>query len=173
MNRFVFLDRDGTLVRDPGYVHRVEDFTLLPGVVEGLGRLQTAGWKLAIVTNQSGIGRGLFSESDFEAFQKHLTSELGDQGITIAGTFHCPHAPEEGCPCRKPAAGLFDQARDQLGADLAASWMIGDSERDAQAASAAGLAGAVWIAGARTGAKTHPAPDFSAAVALVLDQRYP
>ncbi|MBW2242772.1 MAG: HAD family hydrolase [Deltaproteobacteria bacterium] len=147
MNRFVFLDRDGTLVRDPGYVHRIADYELLPGVVEGLRQLQAAGWKLAIVTNQSGIGRGLFSEHDFQAFQKHLISDLVAQGVTIAGTFHCPHSPDDGCTCRKPAPGLLQRARDDLGAELSESWMIGDSARDGESAAGAGLRGSTWIGG--------------------------
>ncbi|MCP3987035.1 MAG: HAD family hydrolase [bacterium] len=166
MNRFVFLDRDGTLVRDPGYVHRTQDYELLPGVTPGLRLLRDAGWKLAIVTNQSGIGRGMFTEHEFEAFQKHLTSDLAAQGIPIAGSFHCPHAPDEGCRCRKPAPGLFEQAHDALGADLSESWMIGDSARDAEAASAAGLRGSIWIGGPPENrpAKCEAAADFLEAV---------
>lgn len=147
MNRFVFLDRDGTLVRDPGYVHRIGDYELLPGIVDGLRGLQTAGWKLAIVTNQSGIGRGLFGEQDFQAFQTQLIGDLAARGVTIEGTFHCPHAPNDGCSCRKPAPGLLERAHAELDAELSESWMIGDSARDAEAAAAAGLRGAIWIGG--------------------------
>ncbi|MCP5056064.1 MAG: HAD family hydrolase [bacterium] len=147
MNRFVFLDRDGTLVRDPGYVHCIDDYELLPGVVDGLRQLQAAGWKLAIVTNQSGIGRGFFEEQDFQAFQKHLIDDLAAQGVRIEATFHCPHAPNDGCSCRKPAPGLLERARDELGAALLDSWMIGDSARDGEAAAAAGLGGSIWIGG--------------------------
>jgi D-glycero-D-manno-heptose 1,7-bisphosphate phosphatase len=143
--RFVFLDRDGTLVRDTGYVHRVEDYALLPAVVPGLLRLRGAGFALAIVTNQSGIGRGLFTQAEFEAFQRHLLADLARQGVAIEGTLHCPHRPDEGCGCRKPAPGLLWRARDELGADLARSWLVGDAERDVQAALDAGCAGAVRI----------------------------
>jgi histidinol-phosphate phosphatase family protein len=149
---FVLLDRDGTLVRDPGYVHRVEDYALLPGVVEGLRRLQRAGFSLAIVTNQSGIGRGRFGAADFEAFQAHLVADLARQGVAIEKSFHCPHAPEAHCACRKPAPGLLLRARDELGADLARSWVVGDGARDVEAGLRAGCAGAVRIA-ARDGAE--------------------
>ncbi len=145
MRRFVFLDRDGTLVRDPGYVHRVTDYELLDGVEQALRRLQEAGFGLAIVTNQSGIGRGYFREDQFETFQQHLVEDLARRGVRIEASFHCPHAPEAGCACRKPAPGLFEQARERLDTDLATCWMIGDGRRDAEAAHAAGLAGAVWI----------------------------
>jgi D-glycero-D-manno-heptose 1,7-bisphosphate phosphatase len=144
--RFVFLDRDGTLVRDIGYVHRVQDYALLPGVVPGLLRLKGAGFTLAILTNQSGIGRGLFTQAEFEAFQRQLLADLARQGVAIEHTLHCPHRPEDGCGCRKPAPGLLWRARDALGADLARSWLVGDAERDVQAARNAACAGAVRIA---------------------------
>ena len=106
MSRFVFLDRDGTLVRDAGYVHRIEDYALLPGVVPALRRLAAAGFGLAVVTNQSGIGRGLFSLADYHAFERHLEADLARQGVPLAASFFCPHRPDEGCACRKPAPGL-------------------------------------------------------------------
>ena len=146
MSRFVFLDRDGTLVRDEGYTHRLEDYALLPGVVDALGLLRDAGFSLAIVTNQSGIGRGLFSEADYAAFEAHLEADLAARGVPVAGSFHCPHAPEAGCTCRKPEPGLLLQARDGLGADLGASWMVGDALRDAQAGARAGCRGSVLLA---------------------------
>ena len=138
MSRFVFLDRDGTLVRDTGYPHRDEDYALLPGVAEALARLRDAGFRLAIVTNQSGIGRGLFAERDFERFQARLVADLARAGIPIERTYHCPHRPDEGCACRKPAPGLLFRARDLLGASLAESCLIGDSESDVAAAARAG-----------------------------------
>lgn len=142
---FVFLDRDGTLVRDGGYVHRIEEYVLLPGVVEGLARLQTAGFALAIVTNQSGIGRGLYTGAQFETFQRHLVADLARHGIVIERSFHCPHRPDEGCSCRKPAPGLIWRARDELGAALARSWLVGDAESDVGAARNAACAGAVRL----------------------------
>ena len=167
--RFVFLDRDGTLVRDPGYVHRTEDYELLPGVAAGLRRLQQAGYALAIVTNQSGIGRGIFTQGDFEAFQQRLLADLTREGVTIAATLVCPHAPGAGCTCRKPSPGLLWRARDELGADLARSWMIGDGERDALAARSAGCAGAVLIGPSESApAGVAAARDFAEAAAIVL-----
>jgi histidinol-phosphate phosphatase family protein len=145
VSRFVFLDRDGTLVEDAGYVHRPEDYRLLPGVLEALRRLVRAGFRLAIVTNQSGIGRGYFTREDFERFQARLLSDLTEAGIPIEASFVCPHAPDEGCACRKPAAGLLEQARRELGADLASSWVLGDAERDVEMAQRAGCAGAVLV----------------------------
>ncbi len=159
MSRFVFLDRDGTLTRDLGYTHRIADYALLPGVCEGLAKLALAGFRFAIVTNQSGIARGKFSEADYRAFQAHLCADLARHGTEIAGSFHCPHAPDAGCSCRKPAPGLYYMARDALGCDLAASWAIGDQPRDVEAAVAAGCRGAVLVT---------PSFDFAAAAQRIL-----
>jgi len=149
MSAYVFLDRDGTLTEDRGYTFRVEDYRLLPGVVEGLQRLTALGFRLAIVTNQSGIARGRFGPQDFERFQKHLVDDLAAQGIAIDASYHCPHHPDEGCGCRKPSPALLERARDELGADLARSWMIGDHAGDVALATRAGLAGAVLVLSGR------------------------
>lgn len=169
--RFVFLDRDGTLVRDTGYVHRLEDYALLPGVTPGLLRLQCAGYALAIVTNQSGIGRGLYTAEQFETFQRHLIADLARQGIQIERTFACPHRPEAGCGCRKPAPGLLWRARDELGADLSRSWVVGDATRDVEAARNAACAGAILVGappGAATPAGAAAASDLVEAAAIIL-----
>jgi D-glycero-D-manno-heptose 1,7-bisphosphate phosphatase len=171
MTRFVFLDRDGTVTVDRGYTYRIEDYALLPGVVEGLRALGAAGFGLAIITNQSGIARGYFDEAAYHAFEAHLERELAAAGVPIAGSFHCPHAPDAGCRCRKPAPGLILDAAKELGVDLPGSWMIADSERDAEAALNAGCAGAVLI-GTHPGAASERVavvPDFGAAAAHVLD----
>jgi D-glycero-D-manno-heptose 1,7-bisphosphate phosphatase len=169
--RFVFLDRDGTLVRDAGYVHRVADYALLPGVVPALRRLAAAGYGLAIVTNQSGIGRGLFTLADYQAFQRHLEADLARQGVPIAASFFCPHRPDAGCDCRKPAPGLLLRARDLLGAALEASFVIGDEARDAAAGIAAGCRGAMLL-GAAPGAplppRTWPAQSLAEAAETIL-----
>lgn len=144
MRRFVLLDRDGTLTRDVGYTHRLEDYALLPGVAEGLRELAEAGFGFAVITNQSGIGRGLYDEAAYRAFQRRLTEDLAARGVRLEASFHCPHRPEEGCACRKPAPGLLLQARDALGIDLARSWMIGNDRRDVDAGLAAGCR-ALWL----------------------------
>jgi histidinol-phosphate phosphatase family protein len=145
VKRYVLLDRDGTLIRDAGYPHRLEDYEVLDGVAPALCRLADAGFRLAIVTNQSGIGRGYFGYSDFERFHARLLADLAAAGVAIDATFLCPHTPDDHCECRKPAPGLLWRARDELGADLAASWLIGDSERDIEAAWRAGCRGAVRV----------------------------
>jgi D-glycero-D-manno-heptose 1,7-bisphosphate phosphatase len=141
----VFLDRDGTLTVDHGYTHRVEDYELLPGVVEGLRLIARQGYALAILTNQSGLARGLFQREDLEDFHRHLIDDLSQQGVTIESALHCPHLPDAGCDCRKPAPGLLHRAERELGADLARSWVIGDRISDIDLATRAGCRGGILV----------------------------
>ena len=145
--RFVFLDRDGTLVHDGGYVHRVEDYVLLPGVIEALQSLRDAGFRFAIVTNQSGIGRGLYTEADFERFQRRLLDDLEAGGIAIEATYMCPHLPDARCACCKPEPRSLLDARDRFTIDLAASWVIGDHAVDVRLAANAGCGGILLLTG--------------------------
>jgi D-glycero-D-manno-heptose 1,7-bisphosphate phosphatase len=175
---FVFLDRDGTLVREVGYGHRLEDYELLPGVAPALRRLADAGYRLAIVTNQSGIGRGIFTEADFERFQRRLLDDLAGAGVRIEATYFCPHRPDEGCGCRKPLPGLLHRARDERRAALADSWVIGDHVKDMELARAAGCRGVLVRTGhgeeqrAEIGATPVVAvvADLPAAVDLILSR---
>jgi len=169
--RYVFLDRDGTLVHDPGYVHRVEDYRMLDGVIAGLRTLDEAGFLFAIVTNQSGIGRGLYGVPDFERFQKRLLDDLARGGIRIDATYFCPHHPDAGCACRKPAAGLLERAERELDADLARSWVVGDSTRDVEMATNAGCR-SVLIAATASAPSALPvgtpvAPDLVEAARII------
>lgn len=160
MRRFVFLDRDGTLVRDLGYTYRIEDYELLPGVVAGLRRIVAAGYRLAVITNQSGIGRGYYSQAQYEAFQAHLVSDLAGQGVPIEASYVCPHRPDDGCECRKPRPALLHRARDELGADLAQSWVMGDSAGDVELAQQGGCRGAVLVLTGGGFASTDVAPEI-------------
>jgi D-glycero-D-manno-heptose 1,7-bisphosphate phosphatase len=161
VNRYVFLDRDGTLIEDRGYAHRVSDCHLLPGVAEGLQRLRSAGFGLVIVTNQSGIGHGYFTRPDFDRFQEHLLDVLRSEGVEIDAKFLCPHGPDEGCACRKPAVGMLEQAQESLSADLTRCWVVGDAERDIEMGKRAGCQGTVRVGAAGVGG-------FSAAVDAIL-----
>jgi D-glycero-D-manno-heptose 1,7-bisphosphate phosphatase len=146
-SRFVFLDRDGTLVHDVGHGHRLEDYRLLPGVTEGLALLRDAGFRFAIVTNQSGIGRGYFTEADFRRFQDRLLADLTGAGIAIEATFFCPHLPDAGCTCRKPGPASVHEARDRFAIDLAASWIVGDHASDVRLAANAGCRSILLLTG--------------------------
>lgn len=166
MSRFVFLDRDGTLVRDLGFTHRIEDYQLLPGVVSGLRRILAAGYRLAVITNQSGIGRKRFTEADYQAFQEHMRRDLDRQGVRIEASYHCPHHPDAECACRKPRPALLYRARDELGADLSQSWMIGDKASDVELAREGGCRGAVLVLTSDDVASTDVPPEVSRAASF-------
>lgn len=133
----VFLDRDGTVNVEKGYLYKIEDFEYLAGAVEGLRQLLSWGYSPVIITNQSGIARGYYSEEDFCKLTDWMLSDLEGKGIHIEGVYYCPHHPEgrvakytKICKCRKPKTGLFYQAAAELGLDLDKSIAIGDKPRD-------------------------------------------
>jgi D-glycero-D-manno-heptose 1,7-bisphosphate phosphatase len=146
VRKAAFLDRDGVINRDRGYIFRARDFELLPGAVEGLRELSRKGYELAVVSNQSGIARGYFTAADHEALTLHMTSELARQGVVLAATAHCPHLPDAAvaayrcvCACRKPAPGMVLDLLARLRVDAAASILVGDKGTDIQAGRAAGV----------------------------------
>jgi len=131
IRKAIILDRDGVLIEDKDYSYKIEDFKLLPGVIEGLKLLQQD-YLLFIVTNQSGIGRGYYSESDFFKFNNHLIKVLEEDQITIEKTFYCPHIKEENCDCRKPKIKYIKEIVDGWNIDIKKSWMMGDHPSDVQ-----------------------------------------
>jgi D-glycero-D-manno-heptose 1,7-bisphosphate phosphatase len=137
-NKAIILDRDGTLNEDPGYVHKVEDFKLLPGVIEGL-KLLKDDYIFFIVSNQSGIGRGYYEEKDFWNFTNHLISELEENGIHIEKTFFCPHHPDVDCDCRKPNTQFIDEILFEYDLLIEKSWMVGDHPSDVEFGLNAGM----------------------------------
>lgn len=139
MNRAVFLDRDGVLNQERRYVHRVEDLILFPGVGAALRRLQDAGFRLFIVTNQSGIGRGYYTLADMERVHAHLLAELARDGVRIVKVFYAPEAPEEPSRGRKPSPQFLFDARDEFGLELPQSYMVGDKLIDVQCGWNAGV----------------------------------
>jgi len=143
----LFLDRDGVINIDHGYVGRVEDFELVDGILEFILKGQSKGYIPVIVTNQSGIGRGYYSVDDFEKVTEKMVSMMRDAGIDIdrSHVFYCPHTREEGCRCRKPMPGMFFDAAERFGIDLENSWMIGDKSTDIEAARAAGIKNAILV----------------------------
>jgi D-glycero-D-manno-heptose 1,7-bisphosphate phosphatase len=127
--RAIILDRDGVLIEDKNYVYRIEDFELLPGVIEGL-RMFSKNYLLFIVTNQSGIGKGYYTVEDFNVFNNHLIKILSQNRIKIEKTFFCPHLKDENCACRKPNQKFINEIRNGWNVDLKKSWMIGDHPSD-------------------------------------------
>ncbi len=134
--RAIFLDRDDTLLDDEGYMSRPEQVRIISGVPEALARLQDAGLLLVLVSNQSGVSRGWFTEQDVQGIQARMLELL--PGISFTGFEYCFHQPNEGCPCRKPQPLMILRAAHRLGIDLARSVMVGDRVSDIGAARAAG-----------------------------------
>ena len=147
----VFLDRDGTLTEDPGYLHRPEDVRVLPGAARAVARPNAAGYVVVVVTNQSGIARGYHTEEDFARVQARVTELLAAEGAHIDAAYHCPHAPDQEprCECRKPGLKLYREAMRRLDIDPAWSWFIGDRLRDIEPARALGGQGLHVLTGAR------------------------
>ena len=148
MTSAVFLDRDGVINVDHGYVSTWERFEFLPGVPDALRALQDAGYLLIVVSNQSGIGRGYYGEADVESLNQAVAQHLGSTvGVTLSEFYHCPHHPTEAegefrrqCDCRKPAPGMIRQAVLEHGVDLKTSLLVGDKDSDIEAGRAAGVA---------------------------------
>ena len=172
MTSAVFLDRDGVINVDHGYVSTWEQFEFLPGVPEALRELQDAGYLLVVVSNQSGIGRGYYSEADVESLNQAIAQHLDRTvGVTISGFYHCPHHPTEAegefrrqCDCRKPAPGMIRQAVLDHGIDVQASLLVGDKDSDIEAGRAAGVARLFKVVGSPQTAT--PAPDIQLVAGL-------
>lgn len=139
-----FLDRDGTLMWDTAYVSNPADVRLIEGAAEAVLLLNRAGVPVVIVTNQSGIGRGYYTAADFEAVQARLQSLLAEAGARIDATFVCPHAPADGCQCRKPGLGLYEAAAES-GFETAGALYVGDRPRDVLPALALGGLGMLVV----------------------------
>lgn len=139
----VFLDRDGTLNPDPGYIGSPDQFELFPGAAAALAKLKGAGARLVVVTNQSGIGRGYFSTADLEQVHAKLRRLLGEAGASLDAIYFCPHRPEEACACRKPAPGMVEQAVREMPIDLSRAYVIGDHAKDMSLARRIGAKGVV------------------------------
>jgi D-glycero-D-manno-heptose 1,7-bisphosphate phosphatase len=132
----VFLDRDGTIIEDAGFVHEPGKVKLLPGAAQAIKQLNDHGFLVVVVTNQSGIARGLYTVADYTAVQRRLTELLAAHGAHLDGAYFCPHHPRFSgpCECRKPGLKLFQDAAAALDIDLARSWWVGDRLSDVQPA---------------------------------------
>lgn len=128
--KYILLDRDGTVIFDRHYLSDPDGVELLPGAVDGLRQMVEMGFGLAVLTNQSGVGRGYYDEASVHACNERMAEFLRPHGIGFDGIFFCPHTPDAQCGCRKPQPGLMEQAAEALGFDPAESFMIGDKEAD-------------------------------------------
>ena len=149
--RALLLDRDGVINIDHAYVHKIEEFDWVPGVLEAARALSEAGYLLVVVTNQSGIGRGMIDMATLNEVHAHLVRLLAAAGGRLDGIFFCPHVPEDHCSCRKPLPGLMQQIGLRYGVDLAQVPMVCDTSRDLQAAHAAGCQPHLVLSGRAAG----------------------
>lgn len=147
MQKALFLDRDGVVNVEKNYLHKPEDVEFVEGIVEVCRAYQEKGYLVIIVTNQSGIARGYYSEEDFHHLSRWMIERMGELGVTITKIYHCPHHEEisGACDCRKPEPGMLLSAQKDYGIDMASSVMIGDSERDITAARRAGVGTSILL----------------------------
>ena len=130
----VFLDRDGTIIKDVKYISRPDQVELIDGAAEAIARINAVLVPVVVATNQSGIGRGYFTLADCESVKQRVEELLAERGARIDATYHCPHKPEDRCRCRKPDTAMFEQAAADLGIDLGKALFIGDRWRDVEPA---------------------------------------
>ena len=177
----LFLDRDGVINVDRNYVHRVEDFEFLPGIVELCAAAGARGYLIVVVTNQAGIGRGYYTEADFQRLTAWMVGTFRQRSIDIARVYHCPYHPTAGVGeyrresfDRKPNPGMLLKARDELGLDLAGSVLIGDKDSDIEAGRAAGVSHLIKLVHDAAAARPDtgrgwPVPDLPSATARLLE----
>lgn len=140
----VFCDRDGTLIDDVPYLADPDGVRIIDGAADALRGARAAGYEVVIVTNQSGVARGLISPDQLAAVNRRVLDGLSDRGVDVRGVWACVHGPDDGCACRKPLPGMIVDAAAELDIDLAPSVMVGDAERDIRAGEAAGV-GLNWL----------------------------
>lgn len=180
----IFLDRDGTINEDPGYLTDPSEIRLLPGVGEGLRLLQERDFRLVVVSNQSGIARGMLTEVTLEEIQRRLETMLKAEGVTLTGTYYCPHYPEgrppyrQVCDCRKPNGGLVQRAVQEHNIDLSRSYVVGDKLIDIELARQMGMPAILVLTGqGRPNDVAGPiqpdyiAPDLTAAARWILERQ--
>jgi len=158
LNRAVFLDRDGTIHIDKVETRKLSDLEFFPDTIESLHKLQRAGYDLVIITNQSGIGKGHYAESEMQSFNEELARRLTANGIKISAIYYCPHVTEDSCLCKKPKPGMFKRAEMELGISLKDSYCIGDQYHDALAGRNAGVKHSFIV---KTGLYSHGEPTLS------------
>jgi D-glycero-D-manno-heptose 1,7-bisphosphate phosphatase len=161
----LFLDRDGIVNIDYGYVYKIEDFTFIEGIFELVSLFQKAGYLIFIVTNQSGIGRGYYTESDFQTLSTWVKKQFVAHHIEIDEIYHCPHTPEAKCHCRKPQTGMIEACLKHYNIDLEHSYMIGDKPSDMAFAKQASIGNRIAIA-------THPLTDANYTFASILQCKH-
>jgi len=159
----IFLDRDGVINKEKGYLHKIKDFEFISGVFETCRYLQNLNYKIIIITNQSGISRGLYTENDYQIINNWMISEFKKNDIDILDVFHCPHSPESNCNCRKPKPGMLIKAKNKYKIDMQNSWMVGDKESDIIAANNSGITNTIIV---RSG---HPINEIDSNAKFIIN----
>jgi D-glycero-D-manno-heptose 1,7-bisphosphate phosphatase len=172
-NSALLLDRDKTLNEDPGYLNDPDRVVLLPGVLEGLARLQSAGYALIILTNQSGINRGLITPEQLQAVNGRILDLLSEARIRVERVYYCPHVDQDQCRCRKPESGLVEAALRDFRLEASHCWLIGDRYRDLQCGAGLGIPGILVGSENNPGSPPrnlqHRAPDLNAVADFLLN----
>jgi len=141
----IFLDRDGVINKEVNYLHKIENFEFIEGIFDACLYFQNLGYKIIIISNQSGIARGYFNENDYKNLTQWMLGQFYKNSISILDIFYCPHGPESECDCRKPKPGMFIDAKYKYNISMKESWMIGDSESDIKAANTAGISNTILV----------------------------
>lgn len=141
----LFLDRDGIINVDHGYIYKIEDFEFVDGIFDLVKLFSDAEYLIFVVTNQSGIGRGYYNEEDFTTLSNWMVEEFKKKNITIEKVYYCPHSPEDKCLCRKPQTGMIEQALKDYPIDLPNSWLTGDKQSDIDLAKNANIQNSIYI----------------------------
>jgi len=145
VQKAIFLDRDGVINKEKDYLYKIEDFEFIDGVFDSLKYLQDLGYKLFIITNQSGIGRGYYTKDDFNTLTRWMLNEFLKKDITIEQVEYCPHTPKDNCNCRKPKTLMIENILKNYNIDLKNSWLIGDKSSDIQCAINAGIKNSIQV----------------------------
>jgi D-glycero-D-manno-heptose 1,7-bisphosphate phosphatase len=141
----IFLDRDGVINKEVNYLYKIKDFEFIEGIFEACLYFQELGYKLIIITNQSGISRGYYDESDYQKLTQWMLAKFKKNNVKILDVFHCPHGPDSFCECRKPKPGMFLNANKRYNIDMHNSWMIGDKFDDITAGYNAGIKNTILL----------------------------
>jgi D-glycero-D-manno-heptose 1,7-bisphosphate phosphatase len=162
----IFLDRDGVINKEINYLYKIEEFEFIDGVFEACKYLINLNYQIIIVTNQSGIARGYYSERDYQILNTWMLAQFKKNNIIIFDTFHCPHLPNSNCNCRKPKPGMFLEAKYKHNIDMKKSWLIGDKEVDIISANNSGISNTILV---RSG---HKINELNSNAKYILDSIY-
>ena len=162
LDKVIFLDRDGVVNKETNYLYETTKFEFIDGVFEACSSFKALGYKIIIITNQSGIARGYYSNNDFKKLTEWMLEKFKDNNIDILDVLYCPHSPNSNCLCRKPKPGLIFEAYKKFQINIKESWLIGDQETDIETARAAGINNTILV---KSG---HPVDELNSNASFIL-----